>query len=76
MCTDQQTLIASIGKAVYVPWKRKSVLKAMIAVSSNPLPIFISKVSRLTTNIDLRDMLLLVSGLPGQERLIIDSHRS
>jgi hypothetical protein len=76
MCTDHQTLIVSIGKAVYVPWKRKSVLKAMIAVSSNPFPIFMSKVSRLITNIELRDTLLLVSDLPGQERLIIAAHRS
>lgn len=78
MCTDHQTLIVAIGKAVYVPWKRKSVLKAMIAVSSNPSAFCISETSRLIANVNLRDLLpmLFVSGQVGQERLIIDSHRS
>lgn len=78
MCTDHQTLIVSIGKAVYVPWKRKSVLKAMIAVSSKTFAFCTFKTSRLIARIDLRDLLFLslVSDLPGQERLIIASHRS
>lgn len=50
----------------------------MIAVSSGPFATCISKMSRLIINTNLRDLsfLSLVSDLPGQEYLIIASHRS